>query len=81
MCSLRSLRPTSVCRFGRCSTRIALALPALPATLGPKEHRTRMARTKSNGNDPSKSLVTLRDTLLPKLLCGEIEVGKSSVAT
>ena len=60
-----------------CLTRFALALPALPATLSAKEHRTRMAHTKSNGNDSTKSLAILREALLN----GEIEVGKSFAAT
>ena len=46
-------------RLHRCSTRFALALPALPATLGPKEYRTRMARTKFNGNASEKSSANL----------------------
>ncbi len=58
--SLRSLRPSSVFRFvRRCSTRFALALPALPATLCHKEHRIRMACTKSNGNDSAKFSASL----------------------
>ena len=50
-----------------------------------------MARTKSNGNDSGWfyqdadlrrfSLATPQDTLLPKLLSGEIEVGKISATT
>ena len=59
-------------RLHRCSTRFALALPALPATLCPKEHRPRMARTKSNGNASEKCSANLCDTLLPKLLNGEV---------
>ena len=72
LCSVRSLRPTSFFSFSRCSTRFALALPALPATLCPKEHRPRMARTKSNGNASEKCSANLCDTLLPKLLNGEV---------
>ena len=74
LCSVRSLRPTSFFSFSRCSTRFALALPPLPATLCPKEHRPRMARTKSNSNasDWFRQNEDVRDTLLPKLLNGEV---------
>lgn len=75
------LRPTSVFRLHRRSTRFALALPALPATLCPKEHRTRMARTKFNGNasDWFRQDDDAR-AFFRSALKGEIEVGISPAA-
>ena len=71
--------------FDHSSAGINLTQCVAPADFGPKHAHTFRCDLRTDyilaNSEQSRTLSTLRGTLLPKLLSREIEVGKSSTAT